>query len=495
MKFHFKIILICLIVSQLMAVQSFSKVVSRIEYACYPESQKGGRMLLIVGIDGSNLNYKKHENGFQASVTFAVVVNDSTKNYFVEKQTIETPFLKDTLQFGQQYTITKEIPLTYGRFSVDIVAFENNRFPTDTFSVSFFIDMPNPATEVTTSGLLYLQPQNFDPKVSIFQQDTRAFRVSDFYLKTDTLLSFYGEVMGLATKLSSGSSLLSRVRVLDSRTRYSLDAFGRIQKVKYREGLAQKTDLDIKNLPTGKYLLVWDLVDSTFKVLARSEKYFSKSNPDLKVENQAGYQQRNSKLEELVSSLSLNDCRLTVAALLPIAKASEQATIEYLRKKGKESEVRNYLTSFWSRHNAENPAGALLAYRELLEYATKKYSTQTMPAYQTERGRVLLQYGKPNLIENEYSDRFRKAMQNLNTIPYEIWYYYNLEKPVKQNDVIFVFVMENRGNDNYRLIHSTGIGEVRNREWRKALESNATYNFDRMDPNDRYDPNDTKRFR
>ncbi len=282
---------------------------------------------------------------------------------------------------------------------------------------------------------------------------------------------------------------------MDSRSRHSLDAFGKIQKVKYREGLAQKTDLDIKNLPTGKYLLVWDIVDSSLKVLARSEKYFSKSNPDLKIENQVGYLQRNTKLEELVSSLSLNECRTTVAALLPIAKASEQPTIEYLRKKGKESEVRSYLTTFWSRQDAENPAGALLAYRELLEYASKKYSTQTMPAYQTDRGRVLLQYGKPNLIENEYSDRFRKAMQNLNTIPYEVWYYYNLEKPVKQNDVIFVFVMENRGNDNYRLIHSTGIGEVRNREWRKALENNATYNFDRLDPNDRYDPNDTKRYR
>jgi hypothetical protein len=48
-----------------------------------------------------------------------------------------------------------------------------------------------------------------------------------------------------------------------------------------------------------------------------------------------------------------------------------------------------------------------------------------------------------------------------------------------------VFVQQNRGNANFRLLHSSAIGEVRNTEWRKALENNATYNFDRMDPNDR----------
>ena len=76
-------------------------------------------------------------------------------------------------------------------------------------------------------------------------------------------------------------------------------------------------------------------------------------------------------------------------------------------------------------------------------------------------------------------------MQNLNTVPYEVWYYYYLEVPVKQSDVMFVFVQQNRGNDNYRLIHSSAIGEVRNGEWRSVVENNATYNFDRLSPNDR----------
>ncbi|HRH34002.1 MAG TPA: GWxTD domain-containing protein [Catalimonadaceae bacterium] len=485
-----------LIISFLPHTMSQAKVAARIEYACFPALQNGGQLLLVVGIDGSELKYiTKNKSGYQSRVTFAIVVNDSLKNYFAEKQDIETPILRDSSQFGQQYAFSKEIPLPYGKFSVSILAFENNGIQSDTVKAAFPIEIENPTKVSTSSEMLFVESRLFDTKQSIFQQDIRTFRLSDFYSKNDSILSIYGEMSGLKNNMTSGSTLLSRFRILDARSRRSLDEFGKFQKVKFRNELAQKADLNIKNLPTGRYLLVWDLVDSTLKVVSKSEKLFSKSNPDLVVSQEESIGNRNSKLEEIISGLSIDECRNTVASLLPISRTSEQPTLEYLRKKGSEKELRNYLANFWTKHEPENPASALLAYRELMALGGKKYATQTMPAYQTDRGRVLLQYGQPNLIENEYSDRFRKAMQNLNTVPYEIWYFYNLEKPVKQNDVIFVFVQENRGNENYRLIHSTGIGEVRNREWRKVVETNATYNFDRMDANDRYDPNDSKKFR
>lgn len=496
MKAVQKILCITLLINFLISISGYSKVGARIEYGCFPAMQNGGRLLLVVGIDGTDLKYiKKDKSSFQSRVTFVIVVNDSSKNYFAEKQDIETPILKDSSQFAQQYAFSKEIPLPYGRFSVSILAYENLNERSDTVKASFPVEIENPSINCTSSEMLFIENKLFDSKQSIFQQDFRTYRISDFYAKTDSILSVYGEMAGLQNQMKSGSTLLSRYRIIDSRTRRSLDEFGKFQKIKFREELAQKADFNIKNLPTGRYILVWDLVDSTLKVIAKSEKQFSKSNPDLIISKEEELTKQNSKLDELIAGLSVEECRFTVASLLPISRTSEQPTLEYLRKKGTETELRNYLANFWTKHEPENPTTALLTYRELMAIGGKKYATKTMPAYQTDRGRVLLQYGQPNQIENEYSDRFRKAMQNLNTIPYEIWYYYNLEKPVKQNDIIFVFVQENRGNENYRLIHSTGIGEVRNREWRKVVETNATYNFDRMDANDRYDPNDSKKFR
>jgi len=311
----------------------------------------------------------------------------------------------------------------------------------------------------------------------------------------DTTLSFYGESVGLLQNYPEGLSLISRLRLIEVTEKRSMDEFGRIKKIKSKALIASKFDINIKNLPTGKYLINWDLIDSTNKVIARSQKEIQKSNPSLKSEYVQDPLAINGSLEEQIANLSIKDARYYVASLLPISTNSDQTSIDYLRKKGTETEVRNYLQSFWTKKNKENPLVGFVNYKELLAEAEKKYATQTMLAYQTDRGRVFLQYGKPNMVENEYSDRFRQAMKNLNTVPYEIWYYYTLEKPVKQNDIIFVFIQENRGNDNYRLYHSTGLGEVRNREWRKSVETNATYNYDRMDPNDRNDNNDTKKFR
>ena len=276
--------------------------------------------------------------------------------------------------------------------------------------------------------------------------------------------------------------------------RSNLDAFGKVKKLKASTIIGVKTDLNIRNLPSGNYILAWDLIDSTGKIIARSQKEFQRSNPGVELAQLASPREKDN-LETMITAMSAVECRTMVACLLPIARSSEQATVEYLRKKGTDPEIRNYLTTFWKRKNEQDPASEMAEFQKRIAYATKNYTTQTMKAYETDRGRVLLQYGKPNLVENEQSDRFRKAMTNLNTIPYEVWYYYSLETPVKQNDVIFAFVQENRGNYNYRLLHSTGIGEIRNREWRKAAENNMTTNFDRQDPNDRTDPTDAQKFR
>jgi GWxTD domain-containing protein len=186
-----------------------------------------------------------------------------------------------------------------------------------------------------------------------------------------------------------------------------------------------------------------------------------------------------------MQAIPVEDCRHLVASLFPLSRSSDQPSIDYLRKKGTENELRNFLADFWDKKSGTNGLRDFRSFKKTVAEADRKFGTQTMKGYQTERGRVYIQYGKPDMVENEQSDRFRKAMTNLNTIPYEVWYYYSLDEPVRQTDVMFVFVQQNRGNINYKLLHSSGIGEVRNTEWRKVVESNATYNFDRLNPDDR----------
>jgi GWxTD domain-containing protein len=473
-----------------------AKISACIDFVCLPAEKSGGNLLLIFGVDGRSLSFQKKQNGKYAGMaTFAIVVNDSVKNYFAERVNFATPEVSDSSGFFQFFANTKQIPLPAGKFEVEILAYDALSKDTSQEKASFCIQMKEGKQGPIMSDLVFLHPGKFDGQASIVDQSPGVFRNSDFFSAGDSILSFYGEAKGFTQKFPNQNSLISRLRIWDLTKVASLDDFGKIKKIKSQAFIANRFDLNIKKLASGNYLLVWDISDSSGKMLAKSQKTFQKSNP---LYTRQDYQENvvpNGNFEEEVAKLNTLQCRELVASLLPISQASEQTTLAYLRKKGNDSELRNFLLAFWTKRDKENPAGAFLQYKDLVAEANQKYSTQTMPAYQTDRGRIFLQYGKPNLIENEFSDRFRKAMQNLNTVPYEIWYFYTLEKPVKQSDVIFVFVQENRGNDNYRLLHSTGIGEVRNREWRKAVETNATYNWDRMDPNDRYDSNDSKKFR
>jgi len=505
MKKDFCTIFFCigLIMSQI--INGFSKVSATIEYACFPSEKGAGRLFLVIGIDGRSLSFQKLANKkFQSTATFAIVVNDSSKNYFAEKIDFQSPEFADTNQLKQFFTSTKTIALPEGQYRLELLAYDasskdtsRERAVIQVFMPGFRENVKNPDQKMSSkmSDILLLNDGKFVVQKSILDQNPELFRLSNFYTEKDTTLSFYCENVGLDKIYAEGLGLISRLRLIETTDKQSLDEFGRIKKIKSKSITASKFDINIKNLPTGKYLIVWDLIDSTNKVIARTQKEIQKSNPSLKTDYVQTSLAANGSLEEQIQNLHMSEARRFVASLLPISSASDQTTIDYLRKKGTEQELRSFILSFWSKKNKDNPLAGYTNYKDLIVQAEKKYATKSMPAYQTDRGRVFLQYGKPSMVENEYSDRFRQAMQNLNTVPYEIWYYYTLETPVKQNDIIFVFIQENRGNDNYRLFHSTGIGEVRNREWRKSVETNATYNFDRMDPNDRYDANDTKKFR
>jgi GWxTD domain-containing protein len=477
----------------LFSINALAKISASVDYLIFPAEKGGGRLILLFGVDGNSIRYKKQAGGYTGSISFAIAVNDSVRNYFAENMDLNSPLLKDSVEFDRRYSAMKEIALPSGNFTVDMLIYDPNSQDTLKEKLNFSVKIPDAQIKPVCSDLMLMEPGYYDPSKSVFEQKIQAIRPSDFYMKADTILRFYSEAHGMLKDRPSGVPLVSRVRVLEQNTKRSIDEFGKIKRVKSGLNLAYMTDLPIKNLPSGNYILIWDIIDTAGKIVAVSYRDFRKSNPGLRQEFVEGTSPSGDQtLATEIEKLSPEQRQHMVASLLPIASTSEQSTIDYLRKKGSEMEVKNYLTSFWSKRSGQSAAKEFKQYHNLVVYADGKYSTQTMKAYQTERGRIILQYGRPNIIENEYSDRHRKAMENLNTIPYEIWYYYNLEVPVKQSDVMFVFVQQNRGNDNYRLIHSSAIGEVRNGEWRSVVESNSTYNFDRLSPNDRNEQSNPK---
>jgi hypothetical protein len=99
--------------------------------------------------------------------------------------------------------------------------------------------------------------------------------------------------------------------------------------------------------------------------------------------------------------------------------------------------------------------------------------------FETDRGRVYLQYGPPTEL---HESRFEAG-----TKPYEIWQYNII--PNNETNVVFVFYDDDLVSNDYHLIHSTATGEVYNEQWKLYLNDNFNYeeikDFDNTAPRDR----------
>src|SRR5690606_30801644 len=124
---------------------------------------------------------------------------------------------------------------------------------------------------------------------------------------------------------------------------------------------------------------------------------------------------------------------------------------------------KRYFYSFWNSKNAQNPQQEWKDYLLEVKEVNRLFSNRLRKGYNTSRGRVQLQYGKPTMIED------RKMEPSLP--PYQIWQYNTLRSDltVPQSNKIFVFAEFNRSSNEYELIHSDAIGELYNRRWRYDL--------------------------
>jgi len=210
----------------------------------------------------------------------------------------------------------------------------------------------------------------------------------------------------------------------------------------------------IGNLPTGSYNLLVSVIDMNNHVMAKRRYSFTKDNPGVKSTHIppgfAVYMSNRDTLEE------------SIRCLAPISKNNEQGyvmsdSLNWVPM----PELKRWFYYFWQSRDSLHP---LEAWQKYLGDVIKVNNTFNMPnlkGYRTDRGRIYLQYGPPNIRDVE--------KMNPVTYPHEIWEYYKL--PDGEIDTKFVFYSTAVETNNYVLLHSTATGEIHNPQWQSALYS------------------------
>jgi GWxTD domain-containing protein len=219
--------------------------------------------------------------------------------------------------------------------------------------------------------------------------------------------------------------------------------------------------INIKNIPTGNYNL--NIYDDN-KISKTSFNFYRYNEMDINLTN-------SSKILDPSFHKSLKSDSLIFFAksLMPIMYNEDQKILLKILNESDTSKIRVFIESFWVSTSLSNPYEEWLKYKNQVILIEKLYKTHNVHGFETERGRVYLKYGPPTAIRSKESSP--------SEYPYEIWQY---DKIKNFSNKRFVFYNPDIVGNNYRLLHSDMLGEIKNFKWPGLLtkRNNSTINVD-----------------
>lgn len=189
--------------------------------------------------------------------------------------------------------------------------------------------------------------------------------------------------------------------------------------------------IDSRDLPMGRYVV--SLRVDACAVAGLPDKLFT-------------FAQRPFNLQWRGIPTSVGDLDLAIDQLMYIAEHGE---LERIRAAQTAEEKRNRFREFWKKRDPTPETDrneAMENYYLRVDYANRNFASY-IDGWRTDRGMVYIIYGEPNTI-----DRYPF---NLDSRPYEIWHYYDINRR-------FIFV-DHTGFGDYRLDPSTPAWDRRRR--------------------------------
>ncbi|MBN2572659.1 MAG: GWxTD domain-containing protein [Ignavibacteriales bacterium] len=268
-----------------------------------------------------------------------------------------------------------------------------------------------------------------------------------FFNQNSPVLFFYCELYNLSSS-NDPSELLLKEDLVNN--------LGKIEYTKTKNvsrqnhSIVEAGAIALTKFATGAYSLVVSLFDSNNNFIYSVSKKIFIINPSF-VDTVELYSEDMNVFSSEFGIYTAEECDALFDASKYIASNQEIDRYEELDSLNAK---RNYLYMFWrmrdeDQSTAENKTKD--EYIKRIEYANSNWGKFSRKGYKTDRGRVYLTYGDPDIRDRYPNESDVK--------PYEIWRYNSIE-----GGVVFVFA-DLTGFGDYDLIHSTKLGEMRDDNW------------------------------
>lgn len=446
-------------------------------YATFHIPEKGSFVETYLAVEGNSVVYKADTDGtFRSKIEVTLIfrMQDTIRDY--AKYELKSPAVEDTSNVNFGFIDQQRFLLEDGEYDLEINIADvySNHQGFKTFE-RILLEYPN--NTINISGIQFLEKFEKTEKQSTITKSGYDLipLVYAFYPESMNTLNFYGEIYNTEKLLGPQEPYMVNYFIESfENNKRMLEFFSRKKMTASPVGILLQR-LDITRLPSGNYQLVVEVRNKSNELLALSKSFFQRSNPGIQhnLGDIASLNITNTFASRITNADTLKDCLMSLA---PISTEAERSFASSLITSNDITNMQKYLYNFWSGRNQENPSRAWDEYYLEVRKVQAAYKTKTKQGHQTDRGRVYLKYGPPNLITENYSEP--------GAYPYEIWHYYTLGS---QRNKKFVFYSRDMVTNDFVLIHSDAIGELANYRWQLDIYKRV------WDPNsiDQTTPDDT----
>lgn len=297
---------------------------------------------------------------------------------------------------------------------------------------------------------------------------------SNFYPQERNAISFYAEIYNTNRKFGSDEEFLINMFVENADDGKIVNELRKFTKHIGKLVVPVLHTFPLDKVASGNYNLVLEARDRKNEVLDRQVILFQRSNPiqEAYVEETPSDGIRNYDHTFVGKYNRPEELEEYLRCLHPISTEEEITDVNRRMNFNDPAMMKRFMYNFWIQRNPDNPEKAWLSYWKEVEKVNGAYTTGIYKGYDTDRGRVYLQYGPPNTISPNYFEP--------NTYPYEIWHYYTLRDHLSadQSNRKFVFAQIEQGTAEFDLIHSDAKNEINNRRWNYDLHKRSSSTID-----------------
>ncbi len=424
-----------------------------------------------LSVNGSSVKYIKSDDGkWYGTLNIQVVFskNDSIVNF--NKYQLTSPPLDDTTLSPLNFLDVQRYSLSGGTYSMQLTIKDDNS-NNDPFVSNTQVSIDFANDTIAFSDIELVADFKQTQKKSILAKNGYSILpyVFNYYPESVRKLSYYAEVYHPDTTSDNNPFILySYIRPYEIDKK--LDRYFKINRMNPKPVSPLLKSFNISELPSGNYLLVLEAHDKNNNIIAEKQLFFQRYNPSvqfslntlLAVDADNTFAGHINNRDTLVQYIKYT---------FPVSTDFERKYAEGQLASADMATLQKYFLNFWVTRNKNNPEQAWIDYKHMVDYANKKFKSVSLDGYQTDRGRVFLQYGQPNVVSENYTEPA--------AYPYEIWHYYELNG---QHDIKFVFYTRDIVTNDFQLIHSNAIGELANNKWQYIIYKRISYPLNVVDP-------------